>query len=127
MKFAFLKALSRPGVMTTDWKNYTQLCYQNHPEALEKDYERLVQSIADLELIEKYLREEVLHKSEETAGLRSVMSKAVELGTLVAPFLQLFRIHGATEVVDAIDRLNQIGLNSQAGFSRSKPLNPISR
>lgn len=116
MKFAVLKALTRPGYLGATWKTHLQDAYLEKPDIVRKDYEKLVRAIADLELMEKYLREEVLHLDEETSGLRDAIDRAVHIGALFAPIIGLFdRKHGVdianvlSDVENIVSRIPGIG------------------
>lgn len=122
MKFAILKALTKPGYLGASWKHHLQTAYQVTPALVRKDYEKLVRAIADLELMEKYLREEVLHLDEETSNLRSVIDRAVSLGALFAPVIGLFdRKHGV-EMAKVLDDVENI-VSALPGIGRAVTLN----
>lgn len=122
MKFRVLKALERPGVLSADWKANIQNAFNKNPVLVQEDYKSLVQAIADLELIEKYLREQVLHEDDETSGLQSVVQKAVEVGALLAPLLSVFRIRGAEQFGAVVSGLQSLGIITQSNVSRHRPL-----
>lgn len=108
MKFSALKALPVPGKLTDDWKRVTLQQFAKDPEIVRKDYVRLVESIADLELIEDYLREEVLHIDEPTNVLRKTVDLARELGVLIAPILTAYSPGSAKEVIKALGIISGI-------------------
>lgn len=95
MKFSAIPALPVPGVLTSEWKMKINQTYAKRPEAVKRDYDRLVRAIADLELIEEHLRKEVLHNDALTSPLRQTVELARELGVFVAPILSAF-LPGAT-------------------------------
>jgi hypothetical protein len=89
MKFAVLKAMDKPGQLSDTWKNITQASYSERPSAFVKDYEKLVRAIADLELMEQYIRKDVLQGDESASLLVTAMNKARDTVSLVAPLLAL--------------------------------------
>lgn len=72
MKFLVIKDLDASGQVTKEWTAAMQNALSQKPEALRKDYAKLVESIARLQVIETTLRKEVLHGDTGTEGLRNV-------------------------------------------------------
>lgn len=72
MKFLVIKDLDATGEITQSWLAAMQNAAAKSPEALRKDYAKLVESIARLHIIESALRKEVLHVDEEATPLTQV-------------------------------------------------------
>lgn len=108
MKFSALKALPVPGKITPDWKTQVNQSFVKDPVVVKKDYEKLVRAIADLELMEEYLRKEVLHDDASTSTLRQTVDLARELGYFVAPILAAFSPGAASKVGSIIATLDNL-------------------
>jgi hypothetical protein len=87
MKFALLKSLNPPGVLSENWTNSVQQSYNTDPSGLVKDYEKLVRAIADLELMESYIRKNILHKDGSTSYALDIMGLVRDNVALIAPWL----------------------------------------
>lgn len=70
MKFLVIKDLDATGQITTEWLSAMTATQKKSPEALKKDYAKLVESLARLNMIESALRKEVLHLDDSTQALR---------------------------------------------------------
>jgi len=121
MKFAVLKALPTQGLLDSGWTLSIQTAYLKTPEKVVADYDKLVRAIADLELMEKYLREEVLHTDGSTSGLRSVMDQVASLGTLISPILSLFDRRSGANVATVLGDVKNI-VSVLPGISKTVPL-----
>jgi len=89
MKFALLKALSPSGTLSESWMETTQQSFLQNPVVFRRDYEKLVRAIADLELMEQYIRKEVLHDDESTSDARMVMDRVKDAFSYVSPYLAI--------------------------------------
>lgn len=90
MRFSVLKTLTEPGKLTSEWKKSINQSFERNPSAVRQDYEKLVKAIADLQLMEEYLRKEVLHNDESTSYLRQTVELAMSMGMFIAPILATF-------------------------------------
>lgn len=72
MKFLVIKDLDATGEITQSWLAEMQGSAAKSPEAIRKDYAKLVDSIARLHIIESALRKEVLHVDEVATPLTKV-------------------------------------------------------
>jgi hypothetical protein len=79
MKFLILKELNRDSVDQDTWLAYHQRAYKKDPIRFAKEYEKLVKSISDLQLLEYTLRTQVLHQDDFTDSLRSALEKLIPL------------------------------------------------
>lgn len=77
MKFLILKELDPNEVGLQTWLTYHQQKYAKDPKGFVKEYEKLVQSISHLQLLEYNLRTQVLHQDDFTASLRSALDKLI--------------------------------------------------
>lgn len=112
MKFSAIKALPVPGVLTSEWKTSVNQTYAKKPDAVRRDYDRLVKAIADLELIEEYLRKEILHSDESTSPLRQTVELARELGVFVAPILAAFLPGAAGQIARVLSTIESARIHS---------------
>jgi hypothetical protein len=101
MKFSAIKALPVAGRITADWKQTQSQLYANDPATVKKDYKQLVMLIADLELIEEYLRKQVLSNDATTNTLRKTVGLARELGFFIAPLLNAI-LPGSVRSVNSV-------------------------
>jgi len=81
MRFALISELPADGKVSTAWIKTHQARYSQKPTAVRAEYEKLVKSLAQLHIIEKALREEVLHVDDQSSDFRS--SVAAVLSTSV--------------------------------------------
>jgi len=87
MRFTVLKALPKPGMLSESWKLQIQQSFAQNPDGVRGDYDRLVRSIADLELMEQYIRKDILHKDEQSSTLRQIVDFARDINSLLGPAL----------------------------------------
>lgn len=79
MKFLILKELNPSDVDSPTWLAYHQRMYTKDPARFAKEYEKLVKSISDLQLLEYKLRTQVLHQDDFTDALRSALEKLIPI------------------------------------------------
>lgn len=77
MKFLILKELKPEGPERDVWLKYHQKQYAKDPVGFAREYEKLVKSISDLQLIEYSLRTQVLHQDDFTDSLRGALEKLI--------------------------------------------------
>lgn len=77
MKFLILKELNPANVDDGTWLAYHQRSYAKDPVRFAKEYEKLVQSISHLQLLEYQLRTRVLHQDDFTDSLRAALEKLI--------------------------------------------------
>lgn len=113
MKFSVLKTLTTPGHLTSDWKKSINRSYEEKPDAVRQDYEKLVRAIADLQLMEEYLRKEVLHNDESTSYLRQTVELAMRMGMFIAPILATFSPGTAGKLAAILAALQGLSQNER--------------
>lgn len=77
MKFLILKELNPAATDSSTWLAYHQRMQAKDPARFAREYEKLVKSISDLQLLEYKLRTQVLHQDDFTDTLRTALEKLV--------------------------------------------------
>lgn len=100
-----LKTLPRASKITADWKIIVNQLYRDQTRSVVEDYERIVTALMELQIVEEYLRKEVLQNDDRTDGLRKTVELAYSLGYFISTVDEVVSLPGARDWISRTKEL----------------------